>query len=82
MKEVISYSIEDIKSIRQDTFSATGISTFNADTKLYDRVLPNFSITDQLNVNATSASVNNRSFAGNIGIKTETQSICRDLAGV
>ena len=72
VKEVIAYNTHDIKSIRQDTFSSTGISTFNADTKLYDRVLPNFSITDQLNVTATSASVNNRSFAGNIGIKTDT----------
>ena len=50
VKEVLSYSIEDIKSIRQNTFSSTGISTFNADTRLYDFTLPNFSLTDELNV--------------------------------
>ena len=50
IKEVITYTSDDIKSIRQDTFGTTGISTFNADTLLYDRVLPFFSITDQLNV--------------------------------
>ena len=72
VKEVIPYTIDDIKSIRQDVFSSTGISTFNADTVLYDRVLPNFSLTDQLNVTADSANVVNRSFAGNIGIKTDS----------
>ena len=66
---IIAYTIDDIKSIHQNTFSTTGISTFNADTVLYDRVLPNFSITDQLNVTANTASVNNRSFAG---INTDT----------
>ena len=72
VKEVISYSIEDIKSIRQDTFSATGISTFNADTKLYDFTLPNFSIADELNITDNTASVNNRNFGGTIGINTGT----------
>ena len=67
--DIITYTIDDVKSIHQNTFSTTGISTFNADTVLYDRVLPNFSITDQLNVTANTASVNNRSFAG---INTET----------
>ena len=44
---------------------------FNADTVLYDRVLPNFSITDELNIVGTAASVANRSFAG-VGINTNT----------
>ena len=69
IKVIHTYTTDDIKSIRQNTFSATGISTFNADTVLYDRVLPNFSITDQLNVINNSASVNNRSFAG-VGLNT------------
>ena len=72
VKEVLSYSIEDIKSIRQNTFSSTGISTFNADTRLYDFTLPNFSLTDELNVTDNTASVNNRNFGGNIGINTGT----------
>jgi len=70
IKKVISYTIDDIKSIYQDTFGTTGISTFNSDTVLYDRVLPNFSITDELNIVGTAASVANRSFAG-VGINTE-----------
>ena len=72
VKEVLSYSIEDIKSIRQNTFSSTGISTFNADTRLYDFTLPNFSLTDELNVTGSTATVNNRNFGGNIGINTGT----------
>ena len=72
VKEVLSYSIEDIKSIRQNTFSSTGISTFNADTRLYDFTLPNFSLTDELNVTDNTATVNNRNFGGNIGINTGT----------
>ena len=69
--EVIQYTTDDIKMVYQSTFGTTGISTFAADTKLYDRVLPSFSLTDQLNVINTSAQVNNRNFAG-IGIKTDT----------
>ena len=72
VKEVISYSVEDIKSIRQNTFSSTGISTFNADTKLHDFILPNFSIADELNITDNTASVNNRNFGGTIGINTGT----------
>ena len=72
VKEVLTYSVEDIKSIRQNTFSSTGISTFNADTKLHDFTLPNFSLTDELNVTDNTATVNNRNFGGNIGINTGT----------
>ena len=68
--EVLQYTTDDIKMIYQDKFSV-GIATFAADAVLYDRVLPNFSLTDQLNVINNSASVNNRSFAG-VGIKTDS----------
>ena len=69
IKEILTFTIDDVKSIYQDTFGTTGISTFNADTVLYDRVLPNFSISDELNIVGTAASVANRSFAG-VGINT------------
>ena len=69
IKSIIKYTTDDIKSIRQDTNSETGIAIFNADTVLYDRVLPNFSITDEINIVGTAASVPNRSFAG-VGINT------------
>ena len=69
IKSIIKYTTDDIKSIRQNTFGTTGISTFNADTVLYDRVLPNFSLTDEINIVGTAASVSNRSFSG-VGINT------------
>ena len=67
IKEIITYTIDDVKSIYQN---ATGFPTFNADTVLYDRVLPYFSITDELNIVSAGASVANRSFAG-VGINTD-----------
>ena len=70
IKEILAFTIDDVKSIYQDTFGTTGISTFNADTVLYDRVLPNFSITDEINIVGSAASVANRSFAG-VGINTD-----------
>jgi hypothetical protein len=69
IKSILKFTIDDIKSIYQNTFGTTGISTFNADTVLYDRVLPDFSLTDELNIVGTAASVANRSFAG-VGINT------------
>jgi len=68
IKKVITFTIDDVKSIFQNV---SGYPTFNADTVLYDRVLPNFSLTDELNVVGTAASVANRSFAG-VGINTNT----------
>ena len=66
IREILAFTINDVKSIYQ---SVTGFPTFNADTVLYDRVLPNFSLTDELNIVGTAASVANRSFAG-VGINT------------
>ncbi len=68
VKEVITYTTDDIKSVYQDKISV-GIATFNADTVLYDKVLPNFSLTDELNIVGTAASVSNRIFSG-VGINT------------
>ena len=68
IKSIIQYTTDDIKSVFQSKFSA-GIATFHANTVLYDRVLPNFSLSDELNVVGTAASVANRSFAG-VGINT------------
>ena len=66
IKEVVTFTVDDIKSIFQNV---SGYPTFNADTVLYDRVLPNFSFTDEVNIVGTAASVANRSFAG-VGINT------------
>ena len=44
--EVLQYTTDDIKLVYQDTFGTTGISTFAADTKLYNRILPGFSGSD------------------------------------
>ena len=45
------------------------LSDFSADTVLYDRVLPGFSLTDQINVVGTAATAANRNFAGKVGIQ-------------
>ena len=51
-------------------------SNFSADTVLYDRVLPNFSLTDNLSIlggtGSNTATVSNRRFSGKVGIKTDT----------
>ena len=67
IKSILKFTTDDIKSIFQNV---SGFPTFNADTVLYNRVLPNFSITDELNIVSAGASVANRSFAG-VGINTE-----------
>ena len=70
VKEIVSFGIDDIKYIRQDTFASSGISTFAADTVLYDRVLPGFSPSDTINIVGTAATAINRNFAGKVGIQT------------
>ena len=72
IKEIVSYTTDDIKYIRQDNFSTAGISTFAADTVLYDRVLSGFSPADQINIVGTAATAINRNFAGKVGIKTDS----------
>jgi len=69
---IIEYTTDDIKSIRQSTFGTTGISTFNADTVLFDRILPYFSASDQINAVGTAITSVSRSFSGRVGIKTDS----------
>ncbi len=72
IKEIVAFTSDDIKYIRQDLFSTSGISTFAADTVLYDRVLPGFSPADPINIVGTAATAVNRNFAGKVGIKTDS----------
>ena len=77
IKEIVTYTVDDIKSVFQDadgikiSGQSSGLLTdFSADTVLYDRVLPGFSLTDQINVVGTAATAGNRNFAGKVGIQT------------
>ena len=75
--KINSYTTEDIKSVFQaQNAGSTGlVSPFSADAVLYDRILPNFSITDNLSVlggaESNTASAAGRRFAGVVGIKTD-----------
>ena len=70
-----AYTVEDIKSVYQSKRVPSQASDFSADTVLYDRVLPNFSITDSLSVvggtGSNTATVAQRRFSGKVGIKTD-----------
>tara|TARA_B100000945_G_scaffold182337_1_gene146196 strand:+ start:20129 stop:27685 length:7557 start_codon:yes stop_codon:yes gene_type:complete len=84
VKRVIAYSVDDIRSVFQD---ADGLSTasgynalatnFSADTVLYDRILPNFSSSDELTITGVtldteaSAICPKRRFSGKVGIRTD-----------
>ena len=72
IKEIVAYTIDDIKSVFQDSngIDAGMLSDFSADTVLYDRVLNGFSVSDTINVVGTAATAANRNFAGKVGIKT------------
>ena len=72
IKEILAFSIFDVKSVFQDAngLNSALLSDFSADTVLYDAVLDGFSLTDQLNVVGTAASVSNRNFAGKVGLNT------------
>ena len=74
IQTVLQYTVDDIKSVFQDSDSLDSDlqSNFSADSVLYDRVLPGFSVADQLTVVGTAASVSNRNFAGKVGIKTDS----------
>ena len=75
--KIWSYSTEDIKSVYQASANSglNGSKNFVADSVLYDRILPNFRITDQLeikNVGGTvAAECIGRRFSGAVGIKTD-----------
>ena len=79
LRSIISlttYTIDDIKSVYQSKVITSLSSNFSADAVLYDRVLPYFSLTDNLSVlggsTSNTASVANRRFSGKVGIKTDT----------
>ena len=78
---VIAYTTDDIKSVFQDFTGLTGLANtgdFSADTVLYDRTLPNFSLVDPLTVtgaangNSATAQSPRRRFSGQVGVKTDT----------
>jgi len=75
IKEIVVYTTDDIKSVFQSKVVASLASNFSADSVLYDRVLPNFSLTDNLSVlggsGTNTATVANRRFSGKVGIKTD-----------
>ena len=72
VKEIVAFTIDDVKSIFQDADAINSelLTDFSADTVLYDRVLPGFSLTDTINVVGTAATAANRNFAGKVGIQT------------
>ena len=74
--EIHEYTLDDIKSVFQTKKITALSSNFSADSVLYDRVLPNFSLTDNLSVlggsGSNTATVANRRFSGKVGIKTDT----------
>ena len=74
VKSVLQFTTDDIKSVFQDSdgLDSDLETNFSADSVLYDRVLRGFSISDQLSIVGTAASVSNRNFAGRIGIKTDS----------
>ena len=77
-----SYSTEDIKSVYQAAAnsgsSGTSAKNFTADTVLYDKTLPNFTLTDVLLIDGdggsatqATATCSRRRFSGAVGIKTD-----------
>jgi len=75
IQKINTYTTDDIKSVFQSKIIASLASNFSADTVLYDRVLPYFSLTDNLSVlggsSTNTATVANRRFSGKVGIKTD-----------
>ena len=79
INKINKYGVDDIKSVSQDVSTIAGspslASDFIADAVLYDKVLPNFSLTDQLNIlggaDTNTATVPSRRFSGQIGINTD-----------
>ena len=74
IQDINAYSVEDIKSVYQDSDTLSGSlqTDFIADTVLYERTPPNFSITDKLTITGgTTATAPGRFFNAVTGIKTE-----------
>ena len=74
IKSIIQYTTDDIKSVFQDSDALDSDleTNFSADSVLYDQVVKGFSISDQLTIVGSAASVSNRNFAGKVGIKTDS----------
>ena len=71
IKTVVTYGIQDIKSIFQQTSALTGYTAdFVADTVLQRRVPTGFNITDKININ--SAGIATCAGGNFTGIKTDT----------
>jgi len=73
---VWSYTTEDIKSVYQAAANAGSSVNFTADSVLYDKILPNFSSTDQLSVENDGVGVAKaksfgKYFTGAVGLKTD-----------
>ena len=75
--KIWTYSTDDIKSVYQASANSglNGSKNFVADSVLYDRILPNFKITDQLEIKnsggTTTATCLGKRFSGAVGIKTD-----------
>ncbi len=75
--KIWSYSTDDIKSVYQASANSglNGSKNFVADSVLYDRILPNFRITDQLEIKNAAGTVAatclGKRFSGAVGIKTD-----------
>ena len=74
IKNIIAYTTDDIKSVFQDSDALDSEldTNFSADSVLQDIIVPGFSLSDELNIVGTAASVSNRNFAGKAGIKTDS----------
>jgi len=79
VSKVTQYSTGDIKSVYQSKDVGgfgSNAKDFTADSILYDRILPNFSITDQLNITGSTstaaATCPNRRFSGAVGLKVDS----------
>ena len=76
--KIWSYTTDDIKSVYQASANSglTGSINFVADSVLYGKILPNFTITDQLDVEhsgtgTAKAKCLRRRFSGSVGINTD-----------
>ena len=78
--EVINYNVNDIKAVHQKSKAISNNelpTNFSADAVLYNRILPNFTITDQLTVegvdsSTVTATCDTRRFAGKVGLTTDS----------
>ena len=74
IRELNAYTTEDIKSVYQNSkvLNTSLQADFFADTVLYERTPPNFSITDKLTISdGNTGKIPGRFFSGVTGIKTE-----------